>query len=381
MSRPIAIKKDKPTVASPTDDIDPFVILEAIPHALVLLGPDDTIEFVNPPAELFFGASLAILKRGQFTDIVAFGCPLRSLLTDVRRKGKTVNEYGVEVSVPRTQRTNLVDVYAGKVVDGTERILLVLHQRSMVQMIKRQLNNRSTARSVSGMAAMLAHEIKNPLSGIRGAAQLLAPQLSSEDIELSQLICDETDRILTLLDRMEAFDDNRLTSCEQVNIHTVLKHVRKIAQAGFGQGILFHEHYDPSLPPVSGMRDRLIQAFLNLIKNACEAIVEANTASGKIEITTSFRQGVKLALPGGASKMALPLMIEIADNGPGIPAGLQTHVFDPFISSKQSGSGLGLSFVAKIINDHGGTIEFERVRQQTIFRVLLPLHDQFNVTT
>jgi len=367
-------QQDVPTTTDDTNAIDHLVILEAIPHPLVLLDTDNNVEFVNPAAELFFGASQAIIKRGQLADNLAFGCPLLALINEVRRSRKTLNEYGVEISVPRTQVTRLVDVYAGAVIDGTDRMLVILHQRSMVQMIKRQLNNRLTARSVSGMAGMLAHEIKNPLSGIRGAAQLLAPQLSNDDRALSQLICDETDRILSLLDKMEAFGENRQLSREPVNIHTVLQHVCKIAQAGFGRGITFREKYDPSLPPVTGIRDKLIQAFLNLVKNACEAIGETNTRGGRIQLSTAFRSGVKLTLPGAAPQTTLPLIIEIADNGPGIPDGLSGHLFDPFVSSKSSGSGLGLSFVAKIIDDHGGTIEFERVDGQTIFRVLMPLH-------
>ncbi|MEN2495111.1 MAG: Sensory histidine kinase/phosphatase NtrB [Hyphomicrobiaceae bacterium hypho_1] len=351
------------------------VILEAIPHPLILIGVNDRIEFANHSAELFLGASETILKRGRLQDILTFGCPLLSLVDQVRHNGKTVNEYGIKIFVPRTRNTRLVDVYAGVVIDGTQRILVVVHQRSMVQMIKRQLQNRSTARSVSGMAAMLSHEIKNPLSGIRGAAQLLEPQLSEEDRGLSQLICEETDRILVLLDKMEAFGEHCQLSREPVNVHTVLKHVRKVAQAGFGSTITFKENYDPSLPPVTGVRDRLIQAFLNLVKNACEAIIEANIPDGQVQISTAFRSGVKLRLPGSAPQTSLPLVIEIADNGLGIPAGLGAHLFDPFVSSKCSGSGLGLSFVAKIIDDHGGTIEFERLDKQTIFRVLMPLHD------
>lgn len=354
---------------------DHGVILEAIPHPLILIGVNDRIEFANHSAELFLGASETILKRGRLQDILTFGCPLLSLVDQVRHNGKTVNEYGIKIFVPRTRNTRLVDVYAGVVIDGTQRILVVVHQRSMVQMIKRQLQNRSTARSVSGMAAMLSHEIKNPLSGIRGAAQLLEPQLSEEDRGLSQLICEETDRILVLLDKMEAFGEHCQLSREPVNVHTVLKHVRKVAQAGFGSTITFKENYDPSLPPVTGVRDRLIQAFLNLVKNACEAIIEANIPDGQVQISTAFRSGVKLRLPGSAPQTSLPLVIEIADNGLGIPAGLGAHLFDPFVSSKCSGSGLGLSFVAKIIDDHGGTIEFERLDKQTIFRVLMPLHD------
>ncbi|MGI9411073.1 MAG: two-component system sensor histidine kinase NtrB [Hyphomicrobiaceae bacterium] len=359
----------------PHSAIDHAQILEAIPHPIILLDGEDRIVFVNPSAELFFGIGQAVLMRGTLGELLTFGCPLTALVSQVRRSDVTVNEYGVDVTLPRTEASNLVDVYAGPLGPNSDLILLMLQQRSMAQMIERQLTHRSTARSVSGMAAVLAHEIKNPLSGIRGAAQLLEPQLSDEDRALSQLICTESDRIRKLLDRMEVFGDERPIAREPVNIHTVLDHVRQVAEAGFGRGIQFQTDYDPSLPPVPGVRDQLIQAFLNLVKNAAEAITEAEIAPGHITLTTAFRPGVRLSLPGSDSRVSLPLMIEVSDNGPGIADALKLHLFDPFVSSKRTGSGLGLALVAKIIGDHGGTIEFDSLRRGTVFRVLLPLHE------
>ena len=356
--------------------VDHGQILECLPHPVVLIDGDDRIVFANPPAELFFDVGQAVLKRGVLSDFVTFGCPLIALVEQVRRTGATVNEYGVEVAVPRSGSAHLVDVYGGPFVQFPGWILLMLQQRSMAQMIERQMTHRSTARSVSGMAAVLAHEIKNPLSGIRGAAQLLEPQLGDDDRALTQLICTETDRIRNLLDRMEVFGDERPIAHEPVNIHTVLDHVRQVAEAGFARDVDFQSEYDPSLPPVPGMRDQLIQAFLNLVKNAAEAISEGKHSGGRITLLTAFRPGVRLSLPGSDAKVSLPLMIEVRDNGPGIPDNLRLQLFDPFVSSKHSGSGLGLALVAKIIGDHGGTIEFESAPGQTVFRVLLPLHER-----
>jgi two-component system, NtrC family, nitrogen regulation sensor histidine kinase GlnL len=222
---------------------------------------------------------------------------------------------------------------------------------------------------------VLAHEIKNPLSGIRGAAQLLEPALSDEDRALAQLICTETDRIKNLVDRMEVFGDERPLAKDAVNIHDVLDHVRRISEHGFGAGIRYVEDYDPSLPPVLGNRDKLVQVFLNLIKNAAEAISDREDG-GRILLQTAFRPGVRLSVPGSGTRVSLPLAITIEDNGVGIAEHLKPHLFDPFVTTKASGSGLGLALVAKIITDHGGIIECESEPKRTVFRVLLPMQQR-----
>ena len=292
----------------------------------------------------------------------------------MRRSGATVNEYGVEVGRPKFGAPKLVDVFGGPMPDQPGLIVLMLQQRTMAQMIERQLTHRAAARSVSGLAAVLAHEIKNPLSGIRGAAQLLEPGLTDDDRALTQLICSETDRIRNLVDRMEVFGDERPLGKEPVNIHAVLDHVRRLCESGFGRGIRIIEDYDPSLPPVPGNRDKLVQAFLNLVKNAAEAIGE-NDAQGRIVLRPAFRPGVRLSVPGSDTRISLPLMIEIEDNGPGVPEHLKPHLFDPFVTTKPYGTGLGLALVAKIIGDHGGIIECDSEPKRTVFRVLLPLQD------
>jgi two-component system nitrogen regulation sensor histidine kinase GlnL len=268
----------------------------------------------------------------------------------------------------------LVDVYGAPVSEADGKIMVMLQQRTMAQMIERQLTHRGASRSVSGLAAVLAHEIKNPLSGIRGAAQLLESSLSDDDRSLTQLICVETDRICSLLDRMEVFGDERPLSKEPVNIHDVLDHVKKIAQAGFSSHIKLVENYDPSLPAIPGSRDKLVQTFLNLVKNAAEAIGEERS-DGQISMSTAFRPGVRLSVPGSSARVSLPLQIEIEDNGPGVPSDLKPHLFEPFVTTKSSGSGLGLALVAKFIGDHGGIIECDSTSRGTIFRALMPMHE------
>ena len=260
--------------AAPRRHIEHDLLLGALPHPILVLGDDDRVLYANPAAEAFFSLSQGMLKRQTLVDIIAFSSPLAALVGQVRRTGAAVNEYGVDVDLPRSGVHRLVDVFAGSFPEQPSLIVLMLQQRSVAQMIERQLTHRAAARSVSGMAAVLAHEIKNPLSGIRGAAQLLEPGLKDEDRALTQLICTETDRIRTLVDRMEVFGDERTLITEPVNIHSVLDHVKRLAESGFTDGIVINVDYDPSLPPVPGNRDKLIQAFLNLVKNAAEAIGE-----------------------------------------------------------------------------------------------------------
>ena len=362
--------------ANPRRHIEYDLLLAALPHPILVLGDDDRVLYANAAAESFFSLSLGVLKRQTLPDIVAFSSPLGALVGQVRRTGATVNEYSIEVGLPRGGTHKLVDVHAGTIPEQPGLIVLMLQQRSMAQMIERQLTHRAAARSVSGLAALLAHEIKNPLSGIRGAAQLLEPGLKEEeDRALTQLICTETDRIRNLVDRMEVFGDERPLGTEPVNIHQVLDHVKRLAETGFLGNARIGVEFDPSLPPVPGNRDKLIQAFLNLVKNAAEAIAERREP-GRIVLRTAFRPGMRLAVPGTGARVSLPLMIEVEDSGPGVAESLKPHLFDPFVTTKRTGSGLGLALVAKIIGDHGGVIECESVPKHTVFRVLLPLQDR-----
>jgi two-component system, NtrC family, nitrogen regulation sensor histidine kinase GlnL len=362
--------------AKPRPPVELEVLLAALPYPILVIGDDNKVAYANAAAEVFLSTGIATLKRNTFESVVAFGCPLIALIAQVRRSGQTVNEYAIEMMTQKFAAAKLVDVHAGPLPDHPGSVILMLQQRTMAQMIERQLTHRAAARTVSGMAAVLAHEIKNPLSGIRGAAQLLEPALSDEDRALAQLICSETDRIKKLVDRMEVFGDERPLATEPVNIHDVLDHVRRLSESGFARGLRFVEEYDPSLPALSANRDKLVQAFLNLVKNAAEAIGDNGRDQGRIVMTTAFRPGVRMSVPGSDARISLPLMIQIEDNGDGVPDHLKPHLFDPFVTTKRNGTGLGLALVAKIIGDHGGIIECESEPKKTVFRVLLPMNER-----
>jgi two-component system, NtrC family, nitrogen regulation sensor histidine kinase GlnL len=345
-------------------------ILGALPNAVLVVGGGDVVRYINHAGEQFFESSSMHLDGMRLADMLPGDSPIFAILQQVRQSGTSVSEEGVTLETPRIG-ARFVTIRAALLGDSDDSVVVSLHERSIARKIDRQLVHRNAARSVSAMAAMLAHEVKNPLSGIRGAAQLLEQSAAEQDRELTRLIIDETDRICALVDRMEVFSDRRPLQRGPVNIHQVLEHARKVAQNGFARHIRFVENYDPSLPPVLGHRDQLIQVFLNLIKNAAEA---APAANGEIVLGTSYQHGVRLALPGSDSRVALPLLVRVQDNGDGIPEELRPHLFDPFVTTKVNGTGLGLALVAKIIGDHGGVIEFDSEPRRTVFRVMLPIH-------
>lgn len=361
-------------------------LLNALPHPALLIGAGYTILEANNAAEIFFSTSLAIMQRHGLKHYVPFGSPVFSTIDQVDSDLAPMTAYGVDLSTPRQSEDMVVDVYATPIIEQPDRfgspghIALMLHPQARTQKLDRQLTSQSSARSVSGLAAMLAHEIKNPLSGIRGAAQLLETDAGEDDRVLTRLITDEADRIVRLVDRMEVFSDDRPVERGPVNIHTVLEHVKRLAESGFGSHVHFVEQYDPSLPAIFANRDQLVQVFLNLIKNACESIGSA--PDGEIMLTTKYKPGIKLSVPGNSKRLTLPLEFAVRDNGKGIQRELLPNLFDPFVTTKSNGTGLGLALVAKIIRDHGGVVECESQgsgsgggdSRGATFKVMMPVY-------
>jgi two-component system nitrogen regulation sensor histidine kinase GlnL len=362
-------------VQGPPAPPDPAALFAALPAACLLLDADNRFRAANPAAEQFFALSQAQLRQHALADLIDDSSPLFAMIALARSNDVMVSERDMNIEGPRLNHRG-VAVQAVPLAEEPGSIMLVVSDWSAARALDRQLSFRNAARSVAGMAAILAHEVKNPLSGIRGAAQLLENSVADSDRELAVLIRDEADRIRDLVERMEMFGEKPIERTA-VNIHRVLEHVRRLAQSGFATHLRLTESYDPSLPPVWGNRDQLVQVFLNLVKNAAEAMTTGG--NGEITLITGYQPGVRLAAPTSTRQMNLPLVVTLRDNGPGISPDVEKNLFDPFVTTKSGGSGLGLALVAKIIGDHGGLIEVDSRPGRTEFRIFLPIFPEDSV--
>ncbi len=349
-------------------EIDHRLIIGNLPSAILCVDEDFRIQSINPAGEQLFSASANTLAQKSLAELLSPHSTMLALMQQVAQAGNTISEYGVQLALSRGIEME-VDVHITPLLELPGKLLISLHPCSMARGLDQQRANKGSTRSVAALARILAHEVKNPLSGIRGAAQLLEPYVETEDKALVQLIYDETDRICDLVDRMEEFTETGSLVRKPLNIHQVLEHVRRVSEAGFARHVRFLEAYDPSLPMVYGDRDRLVQLFLNLIKNAADAVP---LDAGQIGITTHYQHGFRVSLGNSDERLELPIAVEIRDNGPGVPKDMIDQMFDPFVTTKPKGGGLGLSLVAKIVNDHQGVVSYVRGSQGAIFRVRLP---------
>ena len=251
----------------------------------------------------------------RLADLTAPDSALCLLVAQVRGGEATIADHDMTLDGPRLRKT-CIAVQATPLPEEPGCVLLCFQDGSAARSLDRQLTVRNAARSVTGMAAILAHEVKNPLSGIRGAAQILEGSVGESDRELTVLIRDEADRIRALVDRMEMFGDKPMER-GPVNIHRVLEHVRRLAQTGFAPHVRFQELYDPSLPPVLGNRDQLVQVVLNLVKNAAEAFHHSHQAAPEIVLVTAFQHGMRLAAVAGEARQHCRSSSRCGTTGPG----------------------------------------------------------------
>lgn len=340
----------------------------SLPLPAVIIGPDGLISDVNSPAETFLNASRKSLIGQPALDRLYIDAPMEDAIARVRAHLSPL--FIAEADVTTGERAPvLCALQMAPLQDAPGHLILMIAPRDIADRLGRAMHVTSAAKSAIGMAEMLAHEIKNPLAGISGAAQLLAMGLSPEDQELTDLIVEETRRIVKLLEQVEQFGNLRPPSRRSVNLHDALDRARRSALVGFGARMTIHEDYDPSLPNTFADPDQLMQVFLNLLKNASEA---AGPAGGTIRLHSFYDQSLRRRRKDGTGA-ALPLQVEIIDDGPGIPPEIATDIFEPFVSGRENGTGLGLALVSKIVSDHEGWISVDSVPGRTVFRISLPL--------
>lgn len=345
----------------------PESLLSALPQTIIVVDRDLNILQTSGAAQASLHMSEAVLLGRPLTMVIGEDNPLISLINLAHENMNVVVEHDLKLGL-QGDALSVIDAQVIPMNDTEGHMLISMQSRSIPAFVESQDEMKAAAMSVSGLAAMLAHEIKNPLSGIRGAAQLLERRASGEDKELPKLIRVEVDRIRGLVDDLETFTEPKPVAAEPVNIHEILDHVRGIAEAGFAKNVAFSEDYDPSLPLVAGSADRLTQILLNLVKNSAEAIGDV---SGGIILSTSYKHGVWIGTEG-SNRVRVPLEITVRDTGGGIPIELLGHLFDPFVTGHEGGTGLGLALVARFVADMGGTVECENIDGGAMFKIRLP---------
>lgn len=367
----------------PPGTVDPFHILNALPSAVLAVRPDDSFAFANPAAEAMFKTSAAQLCQMRLDELFGFGSAVSALIRQSREDMAPMADFDLPISTARTSHDRVSVAAAQVSPDGTvtreSDMIVQFSPISIAQQIEQQMRRQGAARSAAGMVSVLAHEVRNPLAGIKGAAQIIEGSVDGDDRALTRLIADEVDRIGNLIRRIDVFADIGPAPGAAVNIHEALDRARRVLESsGASDGVNIIDAFDPSLPDVRGDFEGLVQVFINLIKNALDAAAEGG---GEVRLGTAYRHGIRLAHDVGGDSGGLPIEVTIRDNGPGIPDDLQSDVFDPFVSTKADGHGLGLAVVAKIIGDHGGVVTFESEPRRTIFVVRLPLYGGMEKTT
>ncbi len=343
-------------------------VLATLPNPVFVLDSCNRFMYLNQAAEMFFQSSQLILIGSSLANIFSSDSNFFLMVNRARNQSVSVGDQGIELTGPKFE-LKVVNLQITPFGDTVPHLLVSIQERAFAERLRGQSLFRGAARSIVAMAAMLAHEVKNPLAGIKGAAQLLEMDLDADGKSLTRMIVEESDRVAALLDRMEGFAGGVKLTLGPVNIHEILDHCLKLAQASYGAHVKIRRAYDPSLPLVNGNRNLLIQTFVNIIKNASEA----TDLNGEIILKTSYSQGRRLTFAATDGSNFAPVQVEVIDNGRGINEELRDHIFEPFVSERSGGSGLGLTMVASVIADHGAMIDVDSIPGRTIFRVNFPM--------
>lgn len=342
-------------------------IWASLPVPAFLIDAQDRITDVNSAAEGFLNASRKSVFGVPVWDLVAIDAPIEEAFARARGNGTPLFVNDIDVGTGSRAPLQCA-LQIAPLVGHPGSMMMIVSPRELAGRMTQSHSVKSAAKSAIGMAEMLAHEIKNPLAGITGAAQLLSMNLAPEDLELTDLIVEESRRIVKLLEQVEQFGNLSAPDQRPVNVHDVLDRARRSALLGFGAHMNIVEDYDPSLPLALGDPDQLLQVVLNLLKNASEA---ADPKGGTIRLHTYFEHSFRLRRSDGSGQ-SLPLQVEVIDDGPGLPDNIRGDIFDPFVSGRDNGTGLGLALVSKIVSDHGGWISVTSVPGRTVFRLSLP---------
>ena len=343
-------------------------VLDAMPFAVIGLSRRDTVSFVNPAAETLLQRSAPLLRGRPLTDLLPTDAPLLDFIGRARREGGVMSARSIRVGSPHIAPIDL-DVSASPDGDDGGLVLTFLP-------VTRNTQDETNAEvnAFAQIARMLGHEVKNPLAGIVGAAQLLARQASDEQQPLLSLIREEGARIHRIVDRFTAFETFFSPRTRITNVHIVLDSVLDLAKASFGANARFDLLYDPSLPEIEVDPDHLHEAALNLVKNAVGAAGNANKQA-RISVTTRYRAGFRFAGRDGPRARGA-LEISVTDNGPGVPESTVARVFEPFFTTKSGGAGIGLAVVAEIMQAHGGFVVLDNSASGASLRLLFPIARQ-----
>ncbi|MGY9041486.1 MAG: two-component system sensor histidine kinase NtrB [Alphaproteobacteria bacterium] len=356
-------------------DIDTIdQIMNSMTFPVIIIDLDKKISIINIAGENFLKSSSKMILGKSIESFLPFSSPLMDLISKCKSEELGFNEYGLDLSNPMIGERIDIDVQVTRLND--EKIMIIFIDNSFERNFLFRGQSNTEGKTLSYFGSMLAHEVKNPLAGIRGAAQLIEKQYPQLNNKLTSLICNEVDRIKRLIENIETFDTPHSFDLKPLNIHSILRHTSDVVKNSQEIKLEINEYFDPSIPNILGNKDQLIQLFLNLMTNSCDAITEENKNNkskiARIDLFTSFQHNKIFKNRPSGEKINLPIEIRVSDNGSGIIDSYQKNIFKPFVSSKKSSkSGLGLAMVKKIIDDHNGTINFVTSPEGTTFSINL----------